>query len=338
LSALIVYLSLPLMSHLRWYWIVICSVSLLVTGCGGKKSAEVIRDESQKSVVLISHLKGYGSGFVIEGEAGVCTVLTAKHVVPKGADISLQTMMSKLPLKPLNIRRAENVDLAVVTFKPLDGNCLFPALKLGDSNHVGLEQKIYISSYPGGVNGQPPQQSFYPTNVSDKRSGGADGYEMGYKADTSGGTSGSPVLNDAGEVIALHGRSYIDKDSKSSGNDRAYLDLAIPINLYKGDRIAQGNIDKSKPDDSNHFFAEGLRKQKLGKNEEAISDYDRAIKLNPNDAAAYYNRGNAKSAQKLMAVSISSQIRVVIKQRSRSPNSQHPHELPMSSSRKTYNF
>jgi S1-C subfamily serine protease len=230
------------MSHLRWYWIVVCSASLLITGCGGKKTPEVIKAESQQSVALISHLKGHGVGFFIEGAAGVCTVLTAKHVVPDGKEISILTMTSKLPFTPLDIRRADNTDLALLTFKPLDGNCPFTALKLGNSQDLVLTQPIYISSYPGGVNGQAPKQSFYISNVTDKTPGGADGYELGYKTDTLGGTSGSPVLNDFGEVIAVHGRSYINKDSNS--NDRAYLDLGVPINVYKQDAIAK--VESSK--------------------------------------------------------------------------------------------
>jgi hypothetical protein len=282
------------MSHLRWYWIVVCSASLLVTACGGKKTPEVIKAESQQSVALISHLKGHGVGFFIEGAAGVCTVLTAKHVVPDGKEISILTMTSKLPFKPLDIRRADNADLAVVTFKPLDGNCPFPALKLGNSQDLVLTQPIYISSYPGGVNGQAPKQSFYISSVSDKTPGGADGYELGYKTDTLSGTSGSPVLNDFGEVIAVHGRSYMNKDSNLLVNDRAFLDLAIPIDLYKQNQIVEVVPVQTKVATNNNFFEEGERNYKLGNKQEAIDDYDLAIKINPNYSDAYYNRGLAK--------------------------------------------
>jgi Trypsin-like peptidase domain/TPR repeat/Tetratricopeptide repeat len=228
------------MFHPRLHSAIFCSIVLIITGCSGfKKTAETVKEESQKSIVLISHMDGYGSGFFIDGEAGVCTVLTAKHVVPDGAKISIQSTASKIPWQPLTIRHSSNADLAVVTFKPLDGNCPFTPLKRSDSSGTSLSQTIYISSYPGGVNGQPLKQSFYISSITDKTPG-SDGYEIGYKADTSGGTSGSPVLNEYGEVIAVHGRSYLSKDFiDPTGNKHVFLDLGIPISIYKQDEISR---------------------------------------------------------------------------------------------------
>jgi hypothetical protein len=49
------------MFYLRWYLITFLGISWLLTGCGAsKKTAEAIKEESSKSVVLISHSKGFG--------------------------------------------------------------------------------------------------------------------------------------------------------------------------------------------------------------------------------------------------------------------------------------
>ena len=44
-----------------------------------------------------------------------------------------------------------------------------------------------------------------------------------------------------------------------------------------------------------HTTIAEMRRGDLGQHFAAIADYDIAIRLNPDDADAYYNRGNAKS-------------------------------------------
>jgi hypothetical protein len=89
------------MFYLRWYLITFLGISWLLTGCGAsKKTAEAIKEESSKSVVLISHSKGFGTGFFIDGEAGICTVITAKLVLTSlGAQISLADLYSTIDFK-----------------------------------------------------------------------------------------------------------------------------------------------------------------------------------------------------------------------------------------------
>ena len=48
------------------------------------------------------------------------------------------------------------------------------------------------------------------------------------------------------------------------------------------------------PDDADAYNNRGVVKDNLGHPEAAIPDYDAAIHLNPNYANAYYNRGIAK--------------------------------------------
>jgi tetratricopeptide (TPR) repeat protein len=260
------------------YWIICFSIGLCLIGC--KKKSEEIKDYGNKSVVLLSHNKGYGSGFVIEALEGICTVLTAKHVVPEGAEISISTLKGKNSWKPTQIKRAASVDLAVLTFNPLDGNCP-PSLELGDSSSIELEQKIYIAGYPGAVGGKTPTRQFHWAFVTDMTTK-ADGYGISYEAKTSVGTSGSPVFNESGEVIAVHGRSYLDGD-----------DAGIPIDIYKRDRIATAFAVAS--DEANQYFEEGLEKSNKKDYQGAFISYSRSIELNPNNSGAYNNRGIIKS-------------------------------------------
>lgn len=48
------------------------------------------------------------------------------------------------------------------------------------------------------------------------------------------------------------------------------------------------------PDDAGAYIDRGLSKGKLGKHFSAIADFDLAIRLKPSDGLAYYNRGAAK--------------------------------------------
>ena len=52
---------------------------------------------------------------------------------------------------------------------------------------------------------------------------------------------------------------------------------------------------KINPRNSKSYYNRGISKGKSGDNYGAISDYNKAIEINPRYAKAYYNRGNAKN-------------------------------------------
>ena len=51
-----------------------------------------------------------------------------------------------------------------------------------------------------------------------------------------------------------------------------------------------------KPDHADAYNNRGNAKAALGRHDDAIADYDKAIRLKPDNADAYYKRGNAKNA------------------------------------------
>jgi len=190
----------------RSCWLIFTLIGLSLTSCSQPKSSQEIAETVKKSIVLISyqHEAGHGTGFIVPGKTGVCTVLTARHVV-EGRSLNLQTNDQKL-YKTDSIQASPNLDLAVITFKPAGKNCPYPSLNLGDSDSVKQTDQIYISGFPDRVGSRKLVQQFVRGSVS-----GLDvleqGYGISYDASTFGGMSGGPVLDASGKVVAVHGKT-----------------------------------------------------------------------------------------------------------------------------------
>lgn len=190
----------------RSCWLIFTLIGLTLTSCGQQKSSQEIAETVKNSIVLISYQNegGHGTGFIVSGPTGVCTVLTARHVV-EGRSLNLQTNDQKLH-KTDSIQANPNLDLAVVTFPSADKNCPYPSLELGDSDSMKQTDQIYISGFPDRAGGGKLVRQFVRGSVS-----GLDvleqGYGISYDASTFGGMSGGPVLDVRGKVVAIHGKT-----------------------------------------------------------------------------------------------------------------------------------
>ncbi|NET14989.1 MAG: trypsin-like peptidase domain-containing protein [Okeania sp. SIO1H6] len=172
-------------------------------------SPEKIASRLEPSIVKLFYKNqpGHGTGFFVSGEEGVCSVLTAAHVVKKEGERLLQTRDEKV----WQVARVEifpsDIDLALVTFQPERGSCNYPALKIGNSDNLKKGSSIYISGFP--IRGGKLVSQFVDGKVS-ALDNLAQGYEVSYDALTVGGMSGAPVVDIKGEVVAVHGMSDVE--------------------------------------------------------------------------------------------------------------------------------
>ena len=184
-------------------------LALTLTNCSGELSSEKIASRLEKSIVKLFYRNqpGHGTGFFVPGKAGVCTVLTAAHVVKREGENLLQTKDEKI----WDVAKVEifpsDIDLALVTFEPEGGKCNYPALKIGNSESLNRGSSIYLSGFP--TRGGKLVSQFVSGTVSglDRL---ARGYGVSYQALTVGGMSGAPVMDVRGEVVAVHGMRDVE--------------------------------------------------------------------------------------------------------------------------------
>ena len=182
-------------------------LAFTLTNCS--LSSEQIFSRLEPSIVRLFYRNqpGHGTGFFVRGEKGVCTVLTAAHVVQKEGKRALQTEDEK----DWDVATVEifprDIDLALVTFRPEGGKCNYPALKIGNSESLKTGSSIYISGFPIRRGKLVPQSVLGNVTRLDNL---ARGYGVSYQTLTVGGISGSPVMDEKGEVVAVHGMSDVE--------------------------------------------------------------------------------------------------------------------------------
>ena len=157
-------------------------------------------------------------------------------------------------------------------------------LSLGDSDTVNIGAKVYVAGNPKGLEG-----TFSDGLISRRESYPKKRLQM--TAPISPGSSGGPVLNSKGKVIGISVSVHRALDAQN-------LNFAIPSNYLKAlltkARPAKPLAQNSQSISAETYFLRGLAKYALGLYHEAISDYDKAIRLKPDYAIAYNNRAFAK--------------------------------------------
>ena len=307
-------------NKLLWQLLRIIPVIVLVFCRISTVSAQTAPEIAEKALAATVYLEmqdskgvplGFGSGFFV----GDNLIATNYHVIEGAArgTAKLVGQFSTYTIEGVTATDQTN-DLALLKVTMSGIN----PLPLGNSSDVKIGETVYVAGNPKGLEG-----TFSNGIISSRR----DPYtkeRLQMTAPISPGSSGGPVLNSKGEVIGVSFMTLVGGQNLNFAIPSRYL-TELLIESKPAKPLAEGNRSISaetyftwgntkyvlgdykdaitdydiairlKPDNANAYNNRGVAKAKLGQHFAAIADYDIAIRLNPDDANAYNNRGNAKS-------------------------------------------
>ena len=256
------------------------------------------------------HTIGWGSGFFVRQNQ----IATNFHVIAgatTGGTAKLDDKPTKYAIDNVIATDQDN-DLAIleVTLRGIQ------PLPLGDSDAVKIGQKVYVAGNPMQMEG-----TFTPGMISNIHEAEK---LLQMTAPISPGSSGGPVLNEKGEVIGIASmvmdggqnlnfaipsnylRRLLEQSeweqpvptekqllSAETYNNRG--EMMASMELYYEAIVEYNKAIRLNPDFALAYSNRGAAKNELGRYEEGIADCDRAIRLDPRLAIAYNNRGFAKN-------------------------------------------
>jgi tetratricopeptide (TPR) repeat protein len=251
--------------------------------------------------------RNQGSGVILRRQGDLYSVLTAAHVLKSGRSFKITTAVDNRTYEVManSVHRSKNgLDLAIVQFRSSQS---YQVAKIGNSNLLEEGMDIFVTGFP------LPNQSFTKSiwvfregKVSANSNQRLDaGYSLVYSNETVPGMSGGAVLNRAGELVAIHGKADLSGDKSTANRQKTGYNFGIPIN-WIGEMMRESNLElgltvaavpTTTTPKANDYLVAGSRNYESGNYRLALSEYNRAITLNPSYATAYYGRGMLKAYQ-----------------------------------------
>jgi serine protease Do len=196
------------------------------------------------------------------------------------------------------IKHRSGKDLAVIK---ISGYNNLPMVTLGDSDVMGIGDKVIVIGYPGvagssGLYVLSTESDYVPTVTSGivsarkKLPDGSDILQM--DAAIYHGNSGGPAFNEDGEVIGIATYASVDQlDSGQAINVQGF-NFLIPINEAR-DIIRELNIDTT-PSPITRSFESGLEYYWGGQYPDAMSAFNSIQSVDPTNYASEYYRMSAQ--------------------------------------------
>ena len=264
------------------YFTALGLISFFITAAASAQDTEQLAEKALAATVYLEmadkddNLLGFGSGFFV----GQSQIATNFHIVEGAAKgtARLAGSPTKYTVDGISATDEKN-DLAILEVTGVAGE----PLPLGDSDAAEIGETVYVAGNPRGLDGTFSDDTINNLHEGDEKKW----FQM--TALILPGSSGGPVLNGNGEVIGI---SLITLEGGQN------LNFAIPSNYLKELLTLSG---KAKPlwrgkqsISAETYLRWGYAKYRSDQYQAAIDDYDAAINLKPDSAAAYYFRGTVK--------------------------------------------
>ena len=298
------------MSNQAIFWLGLMSATAtipIVQMAATAATAPEIAKTAKAITVQITEPGSRGSGVILQRQGDIYTVLTNEHVL-RAKNVPYKIVTSdgkKYQAIPSSIRLPSvDIDLAVVKFRASDN---YPTAKLGNCNLLTEGMDLYVGGYPAPTVAITNSVFLFRTGTVSANSNQTleKGYSLIYSNDTLPGMSGGAVLNQNGELVAIHGRGDVQKNSDGEWGAKTGFNLGIPINRFATIASSLGvdligkvaAISKSTQPKAGDYFALGVQKSRKGDYRGSLDDFNKAIQTNPSYAIVYNYRGVLKQIQ-----------------------------------------
>lgn len=260
--------------HLTIVAMILLLAAIMVPGVCYASAEDIYRENDRSTVVISSYdAKGkpikLGSGFLVSSDG---RVITNYHVISGAHKVAVRVEGKEFPVVGfLHVDKANDLSLLKI------GGRSFTPVRIGSSENLSVGSRIYVISSPRGL-----ENSISEGIISAVRTMGSQKV-IQITAPISTGSSGGPVFNDKGQVIAV--AAFVLKESQN-------VNFAIPINAISGKVTAEkAVVTKETPAEDysstpeywlnrcRTFAASDLW-------EDGISACDKALKINPDLAEA----------------------------------------------------
>ena len=199
----------------------------------------------KKSTVRIDGAAS-GSGVIVAKDDLGYVVLTNRHVIEEPGEYQIITSDGK-SYQISDTQELTGADLALIFF---DSDENYSPIARGNSDSLVEGQKIYIAGYPGSQ--QVASNRTYrfmsesligflaPADIKDS-------YELIYSGAPVPGMSGSPIVNEEGQLIGIYGLTDIDFSTGASYLYGIPFNTALKIAARSGIDLNSGQTNVSQP-------------------------------------------------------------------------------------------